>query len=135
LGVAEDDRACPHYAPRTDDPGFTQQTRLAVGSLTKPDYHSFFREILGERFTVERDLVKALDEVDRILQQQGSLNEEMDGDLPAVEKEFLVGRTDLLLDFYVLHRMALALGLGVYAEDIVRAEIARRMVAKPPGRK
>lgn len=136
VGVAEDEVPCERFAVTVPDKQEAEAMRIAVGTLTKPDHEQVFREILGERYVVERDLIKAFAEVNRLLEQQGPDHDESAFEQRRVSQEFLVNRVDLLMDFYALHRICLALGMGVYADDIVRAEIARRMVAQPPsGRK
>lgn len=114
LGEEPSSEACSQFeidAPTPDPPS----PEAAIGALMSQNYRDIFHEILAESFTLEQDLHISVDTVRAQLQAQGA-------NISAMPAQFnrVAGK---LVDLYVLYRLALAVGLGRFADTLVGVAI------------
>lgn len=88
-----------------------------LGALCGQKYHEIFGEIIAEEFVLDQNLDHALKKPSAQLQQQGASITADFGDLKRTANK--------MISLYRTYRLATALGLGAFVDQIMTAEIEK----------
>lgn len=116
VGEEPTNEACLQFEVHAPEPEPVEPS-AAVGALTQETYRDIFHEVLAETFVLEQDARIAVDTIRAQLQTQG-----VNIDLEPGAFNRQAGR---LVDLYMLYRLSLVIGLGRFADHIMKCEIER----------
>ena len=123
LGEKPDTPSCDRFLKSPRDGNFPEWVQEQVGALLNVRYKDVFHEILAEGFVLEQDAKLSVATVQAQLQIQGA---------PVVLEGKEFERSIMrLIDIYQVYRMACAIGLGRFVDEIMSAEIKRRFLQHP----
>jgi len=125
LGEKAHTQSCDHFLKRQGEGQETAEwSESLIGALSDVKFREVFHEIIAESFVLEQDAKLSVATVQAQLQTQGAQ--------VSIDEMDFERHTSRIIDLYILYRLILAMGLGRYTDEIMRAEIERKFRAFTP---
>lgn len=135
LGELAQSKACENFAMKVPDGidgpliaphqfATLEERKEFLGALMDEPWAAIFHEILAENFALSQDAFLAVKKVQGQLQTIGANIQVMPRDFQRT--------ADKMLDILVTYRLACALGLGRFADEIIQKEIEVKFSPRLP---